>query len=214
MYIKTLTALAAVSLYLVSSPAPTAQVAPADDMMMGDTTMAQASARDQAASTWTVGLRSFGPIRYGMTVAEAQAASGVRLALDLVNDANDCGYATIVGGPQNIVFSVAERRGGGLRILDVEIQNTDAAGRTYSQGTPRTRSGIGIGSTFAQVRRAYPGQTRALPGEHGGASPLLYVPRDRSEREFAVLFKTETGRTVSGISAGYRDSATGSESCF
>lgn len=168
----------------------------------------------QPVSEWAIGLRGFGPIRYGMTIAEAQSSSGLRLDVQLLTDANDCGSATITSGPRNVSFGVATDRRGVLRILNVEVKNTDISGRAYSQGTPRTRSGIGISSTFAQVRRTYLGRTRAHPDAYGGPPRLLYTSRDRADREFGVLFDTEDGRTVSGISAGDLGFVTAPEGCF
>lgn len=195
---------------VASATCPFAQT-PSVDPEWGDTMGVYIQTPIRNPSDWAVGLRSFGPIQYGMTVQEAEAASGVRFRVEPISEDGTCGFASIVGGPDFVSFMV--QRGGAWRIKSVAISGSSDSGRLITRGRQRTVSGIGIGSTFAQVRRTYPGQIRVSPDIYGGPSGLMFMPRARADRGFVVLFDTEDGRAVSAISAGYSGWADAPEGC-
>lgn len=205
--------LTAAALWLAAASASVAQVtSPQDDLLLSDP--AAYPPTPQGVEGWAIGLRSFGPIRYGMTVAEAEAAAGVRLRATASQASEDgtCGFATLVGGPNFVEFMVRQDRG--WRIMSVTVRGTSGTSeRLTSRGRPRTRSGIGIGSSFAEVRRAYPGQVRADENIYGGPDRLAFTARDRADRDFVVLFHPSDGSAVSAISAGYRGWADAPEGC-
>lgn len=148
---------------------------------------------------WTVTLRSAGPVRFGMTVEQAQAAAGIRLLVQY--DTDDCGSATVAGGPEGLSFDV----GAGRVINGVTVFENPAV---------QTLSGVGVGSTEAQVRRAYP---RRLHVErhiyNEGGHDMVFVPTDRADRAFRVRFETD-GRRVLVLHAGYEFAALASEGCI
>lgn len=171
-----------------------------------------ASVGSPDVSSWPIGLQSFGPIRYGMTVAEAEAAAGVRISVS-ESQAGDggCGFATIVGGPDFVEFMVRQDRG--WRVMSVTISGWDQSGTAVTASNrPSTVSGIRIGSTLAEVRRAYPGRITSANHWDSGLPELTYTPRDQTDRDLVVFFNTD-GQVVTGISAGFDQWANAFEGC-
>ena len=56
----------------------------------------------------TLDLRGLGPVRVGMTPAEATAAAGVPIVVP--PDAASCSYASVEGGPEGVLFMVVDGR--------------------------------------------------------------------------------------------------------
>jgi hypothetical protein len=70
-------------------------------------------------------------------------------------------------------------------------------------GSIATASGIHIGSTRADVRRAYQGHIRPGPAPYGGErdSDLVFVPGDAADSLFRIVFELD-GDTVTRFRAG------------
>lgn len=140
----------------------------------------------QASSPWHVSLRSFGPIRFGMTLAQLERALGERLALAPAEE--ECEYIRPRALPPGTMLMLVGRR--------VEHVDVDS-------GTVTTLSGIGIGSTEAEVHQAYPGQIRSQPHPYNGPEwhYVLFQPRDSVDRRFGLIFETD-GTRVRSFRAG------------
>src|SRR5262249_13571045 len=123
---------------------------------------------------WRVGLRTFGPVRHGMALSEASRALGEHLS---VNDPQ-CDYVHPRALPPGTALMVIEGH--------VERVDIDTTGIL-------TRSGVGIGSTEADIRRAYPDQIDVT--EHPYTGPeghyLSYVPRSAADSAFGLIFETD-----------------------
>ncbi len=125
---------------------------------------------------WVVLLRSVGPVRFGMTLAEARSATGGRVRS---SSEHTCFEAT----DAQITFF---QEGGRIFGADVSDPNV------------RTRSGIGIGSTVADIRRAYgSSNVRVAQLTYGDGQYATYQPSDHSDRGYSVVFYLGDGRVES-----------------
>lgn len=132
-------------------------------------------------------LDGIGPVRVGMTLEEASAGAGMQFGIVPNSDragTGACAYARAEGGPEGLQFMVVNGR-----IVRIDIGN----------GPVRTLSGIGTGSTEAEVQATYPGRIEVQPNPytgHRGGRDLVYVP-DEGSRDLGLLFETNNGRVTS-----------------
>lgn len=144
-------------------------------------------------------LTSLGPLEIGMTIEEAEDSSGKQFSVGFDN--GSCAYATPINGPRGISMMYLDGR---LARIDVDEGNTT------------TLSGIGIGSSEAEVYATYPGRIRSEPHpyeESSGWNYLIYTPQDTSDQAYSMIFETD-GQHVLGFRAGQRDAVSFIEGCF
>src|SRR6266480_5581023 len=91
---------------------------------------------------WKVGLRSIGPVRYGMSLSEASRALGETLKVDFTEPGESCTYVRPSAAPWGVSFMV----------IDTAVERVDV-----SEGGVTTVSGAHIGSTEAEIKALYPG---------------------------------------------------------
>lgn len=149
------------------------------------------------AQAWTVSNRAVGPVRFGMTMAEASVATGGRLR---VVDCNEGCCTVEMTGTDDVSF-LAEN---GV-VTRVEVASPAI----------RTLSGRGVGDTEATIRRAFPGQIRVEPHTYDARGHyLVFLPRDRADRrETGLIFDTD-GTRVTGVRAGLQPSVGYVEGCY
>jgi hypothetical protein len=145
-----------------------------------------------------VGLNALGPIHVGMTVAEAQKASGLVLEREANYDTDACYYVAPNSGPTDVGVMVTE---GVIARFDVW------------DGKRTTISGIGIGSTEDQVKQIY-GKKLSVErhhyDEHGHY--LVFTPTDDRDAQYRMVFETD-GKKVIGIRTGKLPEAFYVEGC-
>ena len=146
---------------------------------------------------WRVGLRSYGPVHFGITLDEASALLGERLQADTTNS-GACTYVFAKATP-HVAFMVIEGR-----IQRVDI---DSAG-------VETISGAHVGVSEDEVRALYPGRIRTQPHQYTGPEGhyLIYVPRDAADAGFGLIFETN-GRVVLNFRAGLQPAVGYVEGC-
>jgi len=127
-------------------------------------------------SVSTVGI---GEIDFGMTVRQAEAASGTWLSP--CSAPSDCYWVTPSPAPEGLSFLVTE---GTIERLDVVA------------GPVATRSGIGIESTEAEVRETFGDQIETIQIDDA-TSDLVFVPADTGDAEFRVVFTVRDGAVES-----------------
>jgi hypothetical protein len=125
-------------------------------------------------------INGIGPIRVGMTVAEAEQASGVRLVRTYGDGA--CAVYAPQGEPEDLRFIVTDGR-----IATVETFNP----------LIQTVSGANVGDTVDEVLAMYPERLEVRPSEIvAGGQDLIFVPRDQGDRNFRVYFVTQNGKVI------------------
>ena len=152
----------------------------------------------QPPSAWRVGLRSFGPVRYGMTLAEASRALGEHLEPGEEETSEGCSSVT----PRSIP------RGATLMVIHGRIERVDIEATGIL-----TVSGVQVGSTEEEVHRVYPGQIRLRPHpDEPEWHYLIFVPRNPADPAFGIIFETD-GHRVQSYRAGRRPAVSYTEGC-
>jgi hypothetical protein len=80
---------------------------------------------------------------------------------------------------------------------------------TVSDGNVRTDAGIGVGSTMAEVRTAYPGIEERLTD---GRGRLVLRPTDPQLSGYEMVFEVSEGEVV-GMWSGRKDLGNSDELC-
>jgi hypothetical protein len=132
----------------------------------------------------TLGPQGLGPVRVGMTLAAAQRVLGTKFKVDYIEDEKGCGIAVRRDGRDKGVLYMIDKG----RVVRVDI-DTPAI---------RTAQGVGVGSTAAQVRRAYP-RLRTSPHAYTDGQ-YFEVKRPRG---FGLVFEIEKGKVTTMRGGAY-----------
>lgn len=175
-----------------AAPITTATTA-ADGPSTTTTTADGATGRLTVQSPMTI--YGVGPVRYGMTVAEAEVATGMAMTVRPYPDPSiDCGAGRFDGGPPGLSFMVV---GGEIRradVVDPALGGGPDGEAMPGARTVETFSDVGIGSTLAEVHAAYPDRLESAPHPYGGpdapSSQLTFVPDDASDAHRRLVLET------------------------
>ena len=143
--------------------------------------MAIASVNAQAKLTEQskVSIYGIGPVRAGMTIAEASRAAGTPLIKgNSGGEIYGCFYYKPQGGPEGISFMV--RNG---KIARVNISNQRIT----------TVSGAKIGDTEEKIYSLYPGQIQVTTSLSGRGHILTFVPTSAQDKNYRLVFETSKG---------------------
>ena len=151
-------------------------------------------------------IDGIGPIQVGMTIAEAQAATGMRFTSGHSFGRTpdwQCSYFTPANGPEGLR----------LMVINGEIARVDITGDSRIE----TLSGAGIGDSQRSVVSLYPGQIEISRHPYIGSPPyngryLTYVPQDAADRAYSLIFETSQGE-VTSFRSGFRDAVAAIEGC-
>jgi hypothetical protein len=164
--------------------------------------MRQAQDRAQAADTAPV-LRhdGFGPLRVGMTAAQAEAALGhfrlIPFNPGAPADSMACGYAESERLPAGVKVMME-----GARVVRVDVVSGDAA----------TAEGARIGDTEARVQQLYPGRVTVGPHKYTDGHYLTVRPAAASDTTHLIVFETD-GQAVLRYRGGQKPQVEYVESC-
>ena len=152
----------------------------------------------ETAARWRVGLRSYGPIVYGMSLKEASQALGESLRLSSPTP-EACDYVFPRSVPDGVAFMVLD---GHLLRVDVDTAGVE------------TISGGHVGSTETEIIEMYQGRIRTTPHPYNGPEGhyLEYVPRESTDSNYAVIFETN-GKVVIRFRAGLHPAVDYIEGC-
>jgi uncharacterized membrane protein len=122
-----------------------------------------------AARASEASARQVGPVRIGMTIAEAEAAVGT--PFDAAVDAGDCVFRQTSAAPRGVLFMQV-----GGRIARIDVTSFDV----------RTDKEIGVGDSEVQVQNAYGQDVVTTPHKYTSGH-YLTIPLDAH----AILFETD-----------------------
>jgi len=145
-------------------------------------------------------LRGVGAFRIGMSLDAVRSAIGDRGArLEGVepDEVDDCSYLLSRSTPAGIGLMFAHGR-----VVRIDITAPGI----------RTASGIGIGSTETDVKRAYGSRITSQRHKYTDGHYLVYTPVDPPDNDLRLLFETD-GRRVVKYRTGRADAVSLVEGC-
>ncbi|MBD2021830.1 hypothetical protein H6F43_16740 [Leptolyngbya sp. FACHB-36] len=155
------------------------------------------SAQSRLTEQSKLAIDGIGPIRIGMTIAQAEKSAGVQLVEKGARaGSGGCYFLSSKSGPADLGFMVISNR------EDERIDRTrDRIARVdvYRSSRITTVSGAKIGDTEARVKSLYAGRIQVMPhkytGDRGGRY-LTFVPNDAADRNYRLVFETLNGRVT------------------
>lgn len=146
------------------------------------------------ASDSAVTEHGLGPLRAGMTFADAKQALGG--ALIAPADTTGCHYATWRGGPRGVRVMIDEGR-----VARVDVDSAGVA----------TAAGARVGDSEERIQRLYAGRVKTTPHKYEEGGHYLTVDA-ADDSTFAIVFETSKGR-VTRYRAGRRPAVEYVEGC-
>jgi hypothetical protein len=137
------------------------------------------------SGNWAVTPFGVGPVRAGMTVAEAGTALGEPLTV--TGDAKQCAYARAAKAPEGLIFMV----------VDNHIARVDVRGKTIA-----TVEGAKIGSSEARIDTLYQGRVTVQPHKYTAGGHYLVVGSGAgADTTNRIVFETD-GKVVTQYRSG------------
>jgi hypothetical protein len=133
------------------------------------------TASPDSAETWRLSETGIGPVRVGMTVAEAAAALPDGAAHP---ETQECAYVGLSGLPVGVSLMTE-----GGRVVRVDVDDSSAVA---------TARGARVGWTEAQVLAAYPG-ARVQPHKYEDGHYLVAIPGAPADTVHRIVFETARG---------------------
>jgi hypothetical protein len=153
-----------------------------------------ASSTGTTARDMTVTESGIGPIRVGMTVAQAAQAMGG-------------GFAAPKGGTSGCTYAVLTKAPPGLAVM---LQDGVVARVDVRSGNIATAAGARIGDSEARIKSLYPGKFVSTPHKYvSGGHYLTVTPSDPNHH---IVFETD-GKKVTSYRAGRVPEVDQVESC-
>ncbi|MEP0873011.1 hypothetical protein NDA01_24795 [Trichocoleus desertorum AS-A10] len=130
-----------------------------------------------------VATNGMGPVLVGMTVREASRNAGVELISTYTNP-NGCAFFRPRYGLTDVSFMATANR-----IARVDVRNPKV----------KTLRGAKVGDSEEKIKSLYAGQIQVklhpYTGSRGGRY-LIFVPKDREDQNFRIIFETSSGKVV------------------
>ena len=134
-----------------------------------------------ADEVWVVRPDGIGPVRIGMTLAEAGDALGTTLSPQVL-EPGDCSYATAEALPHGVSLMVV---GDVIARLDVE------------RGDVETAAGARIGQPEEGVLELYAGRVRVEPHKYTGPDGHYLIVDTPDDPRHRIIFETDGARVTS-----------------
>jgi hypothetical protein len=159
------------------------------DVATTDTVRASAAGVTSSATPtaspggWPVSETGWGPIRAGMSVAEARAALGGELPEPADRE---CDHVRPPRGPHGVLLMIV-----GGQVARVEVTDT----------TVVTEAGARVGDTEARINALYPGRVRTGPHKYVDGHYLVIRRGTGADSIYRLVFETD-GRRVTRYRGG------------
>jgi hypothetical protein len=135
-----------------------------------------------------VGTNGLGPVLVGMTVAQAEKASGRKFDTD---KAGPDGQACLYSKPQGL-------SGVSFMVINGKIARVDV----WNNRQITTFRGAKIGDSEARIKQLYGNQIKVERHEYRrNGHYLVFVPKDKADQNFRVVFETD-GQKVTQFRSG------------
>jgi hypothetical protein len=162
---------------------PAAANAPGSKTASRDSAKTPTARPTSGSSDMTVTEYGIGPIRAGMTVAQAAQAMGG-------------GFAAPNGGAAGCTYAVLTKAPAGLAVM---LQDGKVARVEVRKGTIATAAGARIGDSEARIKSLYPDRVTVTPHKYvKGGHYLTVTPADANYR---IVFETD-GKKVTSYRSG------------
>ena len=161
-----------------------------------------AAPRDSSVGSGLVGVpdssvseHGLGPLRTGMTVAQAKTALGSALVVPAEYDSAGCDYARWSAAPAGVRVMLDQGR-----IARIEVDSANVA----------TAAGARVGDTEQRIQSLYPGRVTVTPHKYEDGKYLTV--NTVGDSSLAIVFETSKGR-VTRYRAGRRPAVEYVEGC-
>lgn len=170
----------------VTSTTPSSSTTTTTTVPMSTTTTTTTAPADSLSADSRITVRGLGPIVVPMELADVSQ----RIGYDLHRDDNStpdptspCAFVSDVAGLPDLYLMLD-----GTRVVRVDVGEAS---------TIRTVSGIGIGSTEAEVQAAYPAMVEVTPHPYTGGDGGHYLTvTDPSAPDYAITFETDGNKVI------------------
>ena len=132
------------------------------------------SAPPPAGTSFTIAPDSYGPLRVGMTVAQAASALGGGFAAPK-GYSGGCGYAVLVKAPSGLAVMLNDGK-----IARFEIR----------RGGIKTTEGARIGDSETRIKSLYAGRVTSTPHKYVTGGHYLTVVPPGADSGFRIVFET------------------------
>jgi hypothetical protein len=137
-----------------------------------------------------------GSILTGMTLAEAERASGLKFQVEAARD--DCSYVKAQRGVKDVSFMVNDGTVAVVYVMNPEV---------------KTLRGAKLGDSEERIRSLYSGQLVRGESINGRTKVLQFVPKDAADKNYRIVFSFGNGKLVS-YRAGRLPEVGWLETCF
>ncbi|MBW4521797.1 MAG: hypothetical protein KME16_19115 [Scytolyngbya sp. HA4215-MV1] len=163
-------------------------------------TLLPVSAQSRLTEQSKLAIDGIGPVRVGMTIAQAEKSAGVHLIEKGARaGSGGCYYVRPQTGPANLGFMVISDREDNRMVRDKDrIARVDV----WRNGRITTLSGAKNGDTEARIKSLYPGKIRVTPHKYvGDGHYLTFMPQDPEDHNYRLIFETD-GKRVTQFRSG------------
>lgn len=165
--------------------------------VLANPTTSVGAERVSSPKEWTLSFQGFGPVRVGMTVAEAEKASKMKLREDetATSEPEGCHYASNEDALPGVGFMVE-----GRKVVRIDINS----------GVYRSVGGVQIGMTEQDVKKRHP---NIRTEEHHYDPAGHYLSLASKDQRYGIVFETD-GKVVTNYRSGERESVAAVEGCL